>query len=144
MRLLTLAVACLSSLSAYAQGPKAAPVLAPPVPNVQCAALPHPRTPLAFAPGEVLEFTLDALGATAGKMEMRVLPVENGVLPVEVKAQTNTFFSKVRRVTGTGTSYLHPKSLHPNRYVENAVENDVPKSADVTFRARDRAVLVSY
>jgi hypothetical protein len=84
------------------------------------------------------------MGAQAGKMVMRVLPEKDGSLPVEVKAQTNTFFSKVRRVTGTGTSYLNPRTLRPVRYVEEAVENEVPKFADVSFRAKDKNVKVEF
>jgi hypothetical protein len=134
-----LALACLPSALALAK--EAKPAEAPPI---QCAPLPSLRTPNAFNTGEVLEFALDALGAQAGKMVMRVLPAQDGVIPVEVKAQTNTFFSKVRRVTGTGTSYLNPKTLRPARYVEDALENEVRKTADVTFRAKDRNVHVAF
>src|SRR5690348_13549250 len=35
-------------------------------------ALPALRTPIAFMPGEELEFDLDAMGAQAGKMTMKV------------------------------------------------------------------------
>jgi hypothetical protein len=101
--------------------------------DAECAGLGTPTTPFSFGAGEELEFALDALGAQAGKMTMRVLPSREGQLPVEVRAQTNTFFSKVRRVTGVGTSYLNPRTLRPVRYVEEAVENEVPKYADVTF-----------
>src|SRR5207237_7888626 len=46
---------------------------------------------------------------------------------------TNTFFSKVRRVKGSGTSYLVPKTLKPARYWEDAMENDIHRTAEVTF-----------
>jgi hypothetical protein len=134
MRLLPTVVASLfAALSTWANAP-AAPVPPPPVPkDAECPTLGPPRTPFAFGPGEELEYTLDALGAQAGKMTMRVLPVKDGQLPVEIRAHTNSFFSKVRKVTGVGTSYLHPRTLRPFRYYEDSVENDVPKTADVTF-----------
>jgi hypothetical protein len=77
-------------------------------------------------------------------MSMRVLPGRDGALPIEVRAQTNTFFSKVRRVTGTATSYLHPRTLKPHRYVEDATENEVHKLTEVNFRTRDRQVKVDF
>lgn len=108
------------------------------------AALPALRTPIAFMPGEQLEFDLDAMGAQAGKMTMKVQRPDKGVLPVQIDAQTNTFFSKVRRVKGTGVSYLHPRTLRPARYTEDATENEVHRTADVAFGAKDRSVKVDY
>jgi hypothetical protein len=108
------------------------------------SALPPLRTPIAFMPGEQLEFDLDALGAQAGKMTMKVQPIHKGALPVEVEAQTNTFFSKVRRVKGVGTSYLSPKTLRPSHYTEDATENEVHRKVDVAFGAKDRSVKVDY
>jgi hypothetical protein len=102
-------------------------------------------TPFSFGVGESLEFELEVMGiAQAGRMTMKVLPVREGKLPIEVSAQTNTFFSKVRRVRGHGVSYLHSQNLRPIRYVENAVENDVHKSAEVSFTAHDHHVRVDY
>lgn len=106
--------------------------------------LPQLRTPIAFMPGELLEFDLDALGAQAGKMTMKVQRPENGTLPVEVEAKTNTFFSKVRRVNGSATSYLHPRTLRPSRYIEDATENEVRRKVEVAFGAKDRSVKVDY
>ncbi|MBX5480976.1 MAG: DUF3108 domain-containing protein [Myxococcaceae bacterium] len=102
--------------------------------NAACASLGAPQKPYAFATGEVLEYELDAMGATAGTLKLRVLPKRAGVVPIEVTAQTNTFFSKVRRVKATATSYLSTSDLRPTRYVEDAVENEVPKFAEVTFQ----------
>lgn len=106
--------------------------------------LPALRTPLAFKPGELLEFDLDAMGAKAGKLTMRVQRPVGGTLPVLVEAQTNTLFSKVRRVRGSATSYLHPKTLRPSRYAEEAVENEQRRKVDVVFGAQDKSVKVDY
>ncbi|MFZ5471216.1 MAG: DUF3108 domain-containing protein, partial [Myxococcota bacterium] len=78
------------------------------------------------------------------KMTMRVLPQKDGQLPIEVHAQTNTFFSKVRRVKGQATSYLSPKTLRPTRYLEDSTENEVRKTAEVAFRAKGNQVKVRY
>ncbi len=110
-----------------------------------CAqALPALRTPMAFMPGEVLEFDLDAMGAQAGKMTMRVQKQKDGHLPVEVEAQTNSFFSKVRRVHGNAITYLHPRTLRPKRYVEDTTENEQRRKVEVAFGAKDRSVKVDY
>ena len=121
------------------------PPAQPAEPVPACAnPLPALRSPTAFMPGEELEFDLDAMGAQAGKMIMRVQRPEKGSLPVQIEAQTNTFFSKVRRVKGVGTSYLHPKTLRPSRYTENATENEVQRKVEVAFGAKDRSVKVDY
>jgi Protein of unknown function (DUF3108) len=106
--------------------------------------LPALRNPLAFAPGELLEFDLDAMGATAGKMTMQVQKKQDSALPVQIKVQTNSFFSKVRKVDATAVSYLHPKTLRPSRYTEDAMENDVHRTVDVAFNSKNRSVRVNY
>jgi hypothetical protein len=122
-----------------------APPATPKEPVPACpSALPALHTPIAFMPGEQLEFDLDAMGAQAGKMTMKVQRPDKGTLPVSIEAQTNTFFSKVRRVKGVGTSYLHPRTLRPSRYTEDATENEVHRKVDVAFGAKDRSVKVDY
>jgi hypothetical protein len=123
-----------------ASAPTAAPAAVP-----RCTQrLPSLRNPLAFAPGELLEFDLDAMGANAGKMTMQVQKKQSGSLPVQIKVQTNSFFSKVRRVNATAMSYLHPKTLRPSRYTEDAMENEARRTVDVAFNAKDRKVRVDY
>jgi hypothetical protein len=117
--------------------------LAPLPTDAQCAALGPPKTPFAFGPGETLEFDIDAMGAKAGHMTMAVKPLKDGRLPVEVSIATNTFFSKMRKVRGTGTSYLNPRTLRPARYFEDATENEWHRVADVTFNKPKSAHLVS-
>jgi hypothetical protein len=118
----------------------AAPVSVPRCTQV----LPQPRSPMAFAPGEMLDFDLDAMGATAGKMTMQVQKKQDGVLPVQIKVQTNSFFSKVRRVDATAVSYLHPKTLRSSRYTEDATENEVHRTVEVAFNPNRRSVRVDY
>jgi hypothetical protein len=139
---LLVAVLSLQSFVTAAATPPAAPLPAlPPFPtDAECAALPAVRTPLAFQSGETLDYDLDAMGAKAGRMTMKVLPLKDGALPIEVSAETNTFFSKVRKVKGSGTSYMNPRTLRPVRYVEDATEDNVHRVADVAFHPRDKRV----
>lgn len=112
--------------------------------DAQCQALSGVLRPLPFATGETLEFDIDALGAQAGTMVARVLPPKKvGQLSIEVSVETNSFFSKVRRVRGTGTSTVEAKTLRPLRYLEESRENDVHRTADVTFTPGRVARLVS-
>ncbi|HVE86744.1 MAG TPA: DUF3108 domain-containing protein [Myxococcales bacterium] len=104
-------------------------------PDSQCPALPAVRPPLAFGPGEVLEYDLDALGMVAGQLRISVRPVVDGAMSVRVEAATNTLFSKIRRVTGNATSFLNPRTLRPLRYLEDATENGVHKTSRVQFRS---------
>jgi hypothetical protein len=162
-RMRSLLVACLvlAAIAARAQVPEslgeplgqeevpvAQDMTPPATPSQPVPVCPNPlptlRTPIAFMPGEELEFDLDAMGAQAGKMTMKVQRPDKGTLPVQIEAQTNTFFSKVRRVKGVGTSYLHPRTLRPSRYTEDAVENEVARKVDVAFGPKDRTVKVDY
>ncbi|MFZ5441934.1 MAG: DUF3108 domain-containing protein [Myxococcota bacterium] len=111
--------------------------------DAECMALGAVMNPIPFGPGETLEFDIDALGARAGTMTMQTLPLRDGVLPLEVTVETNTFFSKVRRVKGVAKSELSPKTLRPSRYFEDAHENETHRVADVTFRKNKTAHLVS-
>ncbi len=136
--LLTMAQLTVASGFAMAEG-------APPPTDVECRPLPPVRTPFSFVAGELLEYELDALGiAQAGRLTMKVLPMREGKWPIEVKAKTNTLFSKVRRVNGLATTYLDSQTLHPVRYVEDATENDVRKYAAVSFSPKDHKVQVEY
>lgn len=133
----------MGATAALAQDGGVAKVISPFPTDAQCVALGNIKQPISFGPGEVLEFDLDALGAKAGTMTMRVLPVRDGLMPIEVHAMTNTFFSKVRRVDGLATSYLNPKTLRPTRYYEDAHENEWHRIADVSFRKNRTAKVVS-
>jgi len=133
-----ISAACVGSVAFGATLGPVAEVALPP--DNACAPLPAAKTPLPFKTGEVLDYDLDALGAQAGKMRISVRPLEEGALPIRAEAKTNTLFSKIRRVTGTATSYLNPKTLKPVRYYEDATENEIRKTANAQFRAEGRQV----
>jgi hypothetical protein len=153
MRHALVAAAALALLGATPAPPPPKGVAAPaglatdptPLPSdAECKALPAVKAPFAFGPGEQLEFDLDALGAHAGKLYMQVHPTRDGALPVQVKAQTNTFFAKIRRVSGGGTSFLNPRTLRPFRYIEDTVEDEIRKYAEVQFSPKDHGIRVDY
>src|SRR5687767_2423014 len=110
------------------------------LPKTECAPLPGVRSQAAFMAGERLEFELDALGAVAGQLKIRTMPAAEGTLPLEVHAETSQFFAKIRRVKGLARSYLNPKTFRPVRYVEEATENEIHKTADVAFSVKERRI----
>lgn len=142
LRILT-ALCLLASGAAFAQKetPKAGK---PPIPDAKCLKLPAIKPPFVFAPGEELEYDVDAMGAVAAKLYLRALPPKNGLWPIQVEAKSNTLFSKVRRVSGGGISYLSPKDLHPVRYEEDTVENEVRKTASVQFNQKQKRVKIRW
>lgn len=90
-----------------------------PIPTDAQCTMPAARTPLSFVPGEELEYDLDALGAKAGTLVVRALASNTpGVTPVIATAETNDFFSKIRRVHGKAVSDLDTRSFRPTRYTE--------------------------
>jgi hypothetical protein len=123
--------------------PTSTPEVSSPAKTV-CQPVPVLKGPLGFGPGERLDFDIDALGAKAGKLSLRVLSASDGALPVEARVETNSFFSKVRRVNGVATSYLNPRTLRPIRYVEDGVENGIRKHAEVSYQPKERLVRLRY
>lgn len=112
----------------------AAPPLSPFPTDAQCAGL-GPATPsLPFAPGERLTYAIDSIGIKAGTLEMLVLPPRpDGKWAVEVKAQTNTFFSKIRSVSSTIVSVFDPTTVRPLQYKEDSTEDEIRRVSDVKF-----------
>lgn len=133
----------LTTLGAAPPAPQARQQQTPFPTDEQCVALGAVMSPIPFGPGELLEFDIDALGARAGTMSMQTFPVQNGVLPLEVAVETNTFFSKVRRVKGVAKTSLSPRTLRPSRYFEDATENDIRRLVEVTFQKDKTAKVVN-
>ncbi len=110
-------------------------------PSGTCAALPRIRSgPLPFPAGESLSYDVDVMGARAGKMTFDVLPtVGRGAtaeVPVRVRAESNAFFTKVRKVKGEVTSHLRVKDLRPSQFQEDMLEGTMVRTASVKFGER--------
>ncbi len=111
--------------------------------DAECLAMGPVMAPVPFGPGESLEYDLDAMGARAGVMTMTALPVREGVMPIEVHVETNTFFSKVRKVKGLARTEVSPKTLRSVRYFEDAWENDIHRTANVEMGKQHTATLTN-
>lgn len=109
-----------------------------------CPALPKPRSgPPPFTAGETLAYDVDVMGAKAGRMTLEVLPAAGSEIPVRVKAESNTFFDKVRKIKGVVTSYLRQRDLRPARFHEDLSEGTLTRVAQVMFGS-DKVVDVSW
>lgn len=134
-------------LASASPTPPAAASLPPAAPQGaagSCPALPSLQAVAVLKPGELLDYELDAVGAHAGTMSVKTLGKKDGQLPIEVSVETSTFFSKVRKVKGTGTSYLDAKTFRPRQYVEDSIESGIHRTADVQFHDAEQVARLSY
>lgn len=120
-----------------------------PAPKGACARLPKPRSgPHPFPVGEVLGYDIDVMGVRAGKMSFEVLPRQGrgakAELPVRVRAQSNTFFNKVRKVDAEATSTLKARDLRPVRFHEDLHEDDKHRIGDVEFQPHKNVVQIAW
>jgi hypothetical protein len=112
--------------------------------DAECQKLPPLHPPYSFASGEELEYDVDAMGAKAGKLYLRVRPSLDGSLPLQAEAKPNTFFEKIRRISGGGISFVNPRDLHPVRYVEETFDNNVRRAARVAFFPKERRIDIEW
>ncbi len=120
-----------------------------PAPAGACAMLPKPRSgPHPFSSGELLGYDIDVMGVRAGTMSFEVLPaVGRGAkaeLPVRVRAESNTFFNKVRKVKAELISYLRAKDLRPDRFHEELHEDNRHRIGDVGFKRDKKVVQIAW
>jgi hypothetical protein len=134
----------LATLSTTPVTPPAKALLPAPPTDAQCHALGKPGLPAPFGRGEVLEYDVDALGANAGKLEFRTLPRKEGRLEIEANVRSNTFFEKVRKVTGRAVSTLDARTLRPLAYAERSTEDGTELTADVAFSQEKRTAALQY
>jgi hypothetical protein len=115
----------------------------------ECPALPKPRAgPPPFPPGETLGYDVDVMGARAGKMVIEVLPAQgkgaSAEIPVRVRAESNMFFKKLRKMKAEAVSRLQARDLHPKIFREDLVEGALSRVADVTFARGEKVVDIEW
>ncbi len=134
-----------SAAPARRVAPPPPPNPAPEKPLAACAPLPKPRSGLLpFAGGESLTYDVDVMGARAGQMTFAVRPWPRNAaeIPIRVKAESNTFFNKMRRIRGEVVSFLRARDLRPNRFHEDLEEGALTRVADAIFT--DKKAEVSW
>lgn len=95
--------------------------------------VPTPRGGAPWKTGEQLGFDIDVMGVVkAGTMSLTVgAPQFKGtVIPVRAKVVNTSVFAKVRRVNGLALSWISSRTMKPEHYREEIVEDEVHKVTD--------------
>ncbi|HVP67468.1 MAG TPA: DUF3108 domain-containing protein [Anaeromyxobacteraceae bacterium] len=83
--------------------------------------------------GEVLSFDFDVMGMVrAGTLQTEVgRPMFEGTeIPLKAKVRNSSIFAKVRRIVGGAFSWVGARTLLPERYRDEVVEDGVKKITD--------------
>jgi len=92
-----------------------------------------------WKPGEVLSFDFDVMAMVkAGTLQTEVgRPMFDGTqVPLKAKVRNSSIFAKVRRIVGGAFSWVDAKTLLPERYRDEVVEDGVKKITDARIPAR--------
>ena len=110
-----------------------------------CGLPPLRSGPLPWRTGETLSYTFDILAIVkAGEMslEVRRPMFRETQIPVRARVRNTSVFAKVRRIKGTAFSWVDAKTLLPERYHDEFLENGVRKISDARLRAQPDTVTV--
>ena len=112
-----------------------------------CGLPPRASGPLPWSTGETLTYDLDLLGMVqAGTLELSVEPPMSGgrVVPLRARARTDASVAALRNVRAVGLSWIDARSLLPERYRDEAVEDGVRKTSDTRLAPAAPEVTISY
>lgn len=112
-----------------------------------CGLPPRAPGPPPWSTGETLTYDLDVLGIVqAGTLELSVEPPMSGgkVVPLKARARTDSSVAALRNVTAVGLSWIDARSLLPERYRDEAVEDGVRKTSDTRLVPPGPEVTISY
>jgi len=107
--------------------------------------LPPLRPGAAPRTGEVLHMDLDVMGLVrAGSLSMEAgRPMFNGTqIPLKARLKNTSVFAKVRRIVGGAFSWVNSKTLLPERYRDEVLEDGVKKVTDVRISQDADAIAI--
>jgi hypothetical protein len=111
----------------------------------QCGLPPLRPGPLPWRTGELVSYDFDVMGVVkAGALSLEVQrPMFQGTqLPVRARVRTTSVFAKIRRIEGVSISWMDARTLLPERYRDEYVEDGVVKISDARLRARPGEVTI--
>ncbi len=111
----------------------------------ECGLPPLRAGRLPWRTGEVLSYDFDVMGivkAGTVSLEARRPMFQGTQLPVRSRLRNTSVFAKVRRIEGVAMSWMDARTLLPERYRDEFVEDGVTKISDAHLRARPGEVTV--
>jgi hypothetical protein len=95
--------------------------------------------------GEVLQFDLEVMGMVkAGTLSLEVgRPMFEGTqVPFKARVKNTSVFAKIRRIVGGAFSWVDARTLLPERYRDEVLEDGVRKTSDARLRADASSVVI--
>ena len=93
----------------------------------------------------MLQFDLDVMGMVkAGTLALEVgRPMFDGTqIPFKARVRNTSIFAKIRRIVGGGFSWVDAKTLRPERYRDEVMEDGVKKVSDARLPAGASSVTI--
>ncbi len=111
----------------------------------ECGLPPLRPGSLPFRTGEALRFEIEVLGVVrAGAISLSVeRPLFPGQIPLKARVRNTSVFAKVRRVNGIALSWVDARTLRPDRYVDETLEDGVKKTSDTRIPAGAREITIT-
>ncbi|HQR30603.1 MAG TPA: DUF3108 domain-containing protein [Anaeromyxobacteraceae bacterium] len=110
-----------------------------------CGPPPLRPGPPPWRAGEVLHYDLEVMGMVkAGSMSLEAgRPMFDGTqIPLKARVKNSSIFAKIRRISGTAFSWVDARTLLPERYRDDVMEDEVRKTTDVKLTADPKAVVI--
>jgi len=100
---------------------------------------------LPFRAGETLSYDIDIMGVVkAGSISLEVQPAAflGTQIPLRARIRNTSVFAKVRRISGMAFSWVDLRTLLPERYRDEILEDGVRKTSDARIAADAGAVTI--
>jgi Protein of unknown function (DUF3108) len=100
-----------------------------------------------WAPGEVLDFQVQAMGVVqAGTLQLAVeRPILGGrQIPLRARMQNTSVFAKIRRVRGVAGSFVDLRTLRPARYRDDVDQDGLRRTTDTRLDRNEPLVRMEW
>jgi len=100
-----------------------------------------------FAPGEVLSYDVAVAGVVkGGTLQLAVeAPILGGAqIPLRARARNTSVFAKIRKVKGTGVSFVSARTLRPVRYRDDVDQDGVKRGTDTRLDSPGPTVRMAW
>lgn len=112
-----------------------------------CGLPPLPAGERPWVTGETLAFDLDVLAMVkAGRLEITVeRPMSGGrIIPLRARAKTTSTVANVKQFAAVALSWIDARTLRPERYRDETLEDGVKKISDTRIPERSSEIVIEY